>query len=479
MASTIKVDNVQNQPGTNIINKCGTTITLGASSDTIALASGASQTGFGRTGTVDWDTSIHTGTVTAATGKGYFVNTTSGEITVNLPAAAVGSIVAVSDYASTSDSNNILVAPNGTDKINAVNESFAIQTAGLAVTLVYADATRGWKSVTGSDADSTGLAAAYVAASGGNTTITCGDYKVHVFTGPGTLCVSNAGNPKGSGVVDYLVVAGGGGGGKSSANPVPAGDSAGGGGAGGMRYSISTVPAGHPIASPTGIAVPVAPYAVVVGGGGAGSTSTTTRGCAGNVSSFHTISSAGGGSGGGGCSTPLAGGSGGGMAGGGGKPAAGVGNSPPTSPAQGFPGGNNADSGPYSPDRAGGAGGGAATIGGSVTGGGNTGNATGGNGAYVPGPWFGPTSPTYGQSPTPLAPNGRYFGGGGAGASPGSCGPPEGGGDAAGGGGGFSISICCSGPGDVNTGGGGAGGPARTHGAGGGSGIVIIRYKFQ
>ena len=56
MASTIKVDNVQNQPGTNIIDKCGTTITLGQSGDTIALACGASQTGFGRTGTVDWVT---------------------------------------------------------------------------------------------------------------------------------------------------------------------------------------------------------------------------------------------------------------------------------------------------------------------------------------------------------------------------------------------------------------------------------------
>ena len=50
MASTIKVDNVQNQPGTNIVSKCGTDVTLGASGDTVALASGASQTGFGRTG---------------------------------------------------------------------------------------------------------------------------------------------------------------------------------------------------------------------------------------------------------------------------------------------------------------------------------------------------------------------------------------------------------------------------------------------
>ena len=30
MASTIKVDNVQNQPGTNIINKCSVTTTIGA-----------------------------------------------------------------------------------------------------------------------------------------------------------------------------------------------------------------------------------------------------------------------------------------------------------------------------------------------------------------------------------------------------------------------------------------------------------------
>ena len=72
MASTIKVDNVQNQPGTNIVNKCGTTITLGACGDTVSLASGASQTGFGRTGTVDWETTPKTATFSAVSGKGYF-----------------------------------------------------------------------------------------------------------------------------------------------------------------------------------------------------------------------------------------------------------------------------------------------------------------------------------------------------------------------------------------------------------------------
>ena len=58
-----------------------TTITLGASGDTITLASGASQTGFGRTGTVDWQHSIKTATFTAANGEGYFVNTSGGAFT--------------------------------------------------------------------------------------------------------------------------------------------------------------------------------------------------------------------------------------------------------------------------------------------------------------------------------------------------------------------------------------------------------------
>ena len=86
MTSTIKVDNIQNQCGANIINESANTITIGASGDTIALASGASQSGFGRTGTVDWQTgSIKTATFTAANGEGYFCNTTSSGFTVNLP----------------------------------------------------------------------------------------------------------------------------------------------------------------------------------------------------------------------------------------------------------------------------------------------------------------------------------------------------------------------------------------------------------
>ena len=110
MASTIKVNNIQNQCGANIANKCGTTITLGASGDTITLACGASQTGFGRTGTVDWDTTAKTASFTAVSGNGYFVNTTSGAVTMTLPASpSAGDIVAVADYTRTFATNNLTV----------------------------------------------------------------------------------------------------------------------------------------------------------------------------------------------------------------------------------------------------------------------------------------------------------------------------------------------------------------------------------
>ena len=60
----------------------GSTLTLGGSGTAVTLACGATQTGFGRTGTVDWQTgSIKTATFTAANGEGYFADTSSGAFT--------------------------------------------------------------------------------------------------------------------------------------------------------------------------------------------------------------------------------------------------------------------------------------------------------------------------------------------------------------------------------------------------------------
>src|SRR5210317_943130 len=113
--SEIKVNKLT--PRTN----CGT-VQLGDSGDTITIPAGATitnngtQTGFGRTGTVDWDTTAKTASFTAVSGDGYFVNTTSGVITVTLPASpSAGDIVAVADYAGTSATNNITIARNGSN----------------------------------------------------------------------------------------------------------------------------------------------------------------------------------------------------------------------------------------------------------------------------------------------------------------------------------------------------------------------------
>ena len=84
MTSTIKVN--------TITTESGSTLTVGGCGKTVALASGASQTGFGRTGTVDWQTgSIKTGDFTAVNGQGFFVDTSSGAVTANLPSGTPGS----------------------------------------------------------------------------------------------------------------------------------------------------------------------------------------------------------------------------------------------------------------------------------------------------------------------------------------------------------------------------------------------------
>ena len=111
--SKIEVDAIDKQSGS--------TLTLGGSGTAVTLACGATQTGFGRTGTVDWDTTPKTATFTAVSGDGFFCNTTAGSFTCNLPAGAAGAIVSLADYAGTWQTNKLIVSPNGTDKIGSVN----------------------------------------------------------------------------------------------------------------------------------------------------------------------------------------------------------------------------------------------------------------------------------------------------------------------------------------------------------------------
>jgi len=451
--NVVKSNALQASDAGNIISQSGTTITLGASGDNITLACGASQSGFGRTGTVDWQTSsIKTSTFTAVSGEGYFVNTTSGTVTVNLPAGVAGAIVGLKDYANTWDDNAVTLNPNGSDKIGGGNTLDPTLTAeGGSVLLVYVDGTQGWlptqQSVTASPSGSS----AFIVATGGTITES-GDYRIHTFTGSGCFAVT-AGTSAPNNKVSYVVVAGGGG------SPLQQG---GGGGAGGFREGkCSSDPyADSPLDAGTAITVTSQTYPITVGAGGAGGTSGNSNTSApGAASTFSTITSTGGGNGA--PSGPYPGGAPGGSGGGAGENQPGPGsngNQPPVSPPQGNPGGTGQPN-----QGGGGGGGGAGGAGGAAIGAGGNGIATSITGSPVT----------------------RAGGGGGGGypsaPTPGGAGGPGGGGAAGTGVANPPFAPATSGTaGTVNTGGGGGSGswPTTTGGAGG-SGVVILRYKYQ
>ena len=454
--STIKVNTVT--------KRTGSTLTLGESGTTVTLACGATQTGFGRTGTVDWCTTAKTSPFTAVSGDGFFVNTTGGAITVTLPSSpSAGDIIALKDYANTWDTNNVTLCRNGS-KINGECDNAKLTTESQSVTLIYVDGTKGWQDIQDSTSNVTGNPS-FIVATGG-TIATCGDFKIHSFTSDGTFTICSAPTPANNNV-SYMVVAGGAGGGANRS---------GGGGAGGFREgkTPATPYTASPIVAPAGLPVSVQAYPITVGGGGtAGIASPVARGGAGDNSVFSTITSSGGG--GGGTQNPSTNTGGDGGSGGGGSINAcgGTGNTPPVSPAQGTDGGDAPA--PSTPPFNSAAGGGGATAAGQ-----NAQPSVGGAGGA------GATTSITG---TPTA----YAGGGGAGGT--GNGPDAGGAGGSGGGGQGGANPGSGGPtpghtgtpATVNTGGGGGGGaespagPAGplNNGGTGGSGVVVIRYKFQ
>ena len=468
---------------------CGT-VTLGDSGDAITIPSGVTLTSGGaitnsgtitNTGTisggtisgnidgqVSWQTTVKTTNFTATAGEGYFVNTTSASITVTLPSSpSAGDLVGIKDYANTADTNKIVIGRNG-EKIQGVEANYQISTEGLSIILIYVDSTKGWLSVGQAKASDISEEALFTTATGGTVT-TCGDFKIHSFTGPGTFCVSQIGNGPtnpagGPTAVDYLVVAGGGSGGNYAL---------GGGGAGGFRLGSVSPCATTPLSAP-GLTITATSFPITVGGGGTGGTQcTSSNGCRGSNSVFSTITSTGGGGGGNfPPSTPTPtdnsrGGSGGAigrdayLAG---RTSSNNGNLPPVSPPQGNDGGVHVYPSCTSGSRGGGGAGGAVAPGGPP--------APGGNAA--------PVTPIFGASPQPFytgsPANGSFAGGGGAGTFQGNGG--SGGGSS--GGTASNLSPGTGGNGQTNTGGGGgSAGPGSTPGGAGGSGIVLIRYKFQ
>ena len=453
--SKIEVDQITQQSGSTLTVGGGacktatvdaTTVTLGRSGGTVSLASGATQSGFGRTGTVDWDTTPKTATFTAVSGDGFFCNTTGSAFTCNLPAGSAGAIVSLADYAATWNSNALTVSPNGSQKIGGESANVVLNT-------------QGWLNV--QDSTSNERASTDIVATGGTIT-TSGDCKIHTFTGPGTFTVCSVSSTPANNVVSYLVVAGGGGGGH---------DDAGGGGAGGFREVKSTASTytaspldGYPSA-PNRVTITAQAYPITVGGGGAGAIPGSNNcACAGTPSVFSTITSAGGGQG----NRPAGSAGGSGGSGGGGAPGAGAGgagNTPPTSPPQGQNGGAGTPG-----SNEGGGGGGAGAAGGA--GSGNAPSGTAGPGGAGASTAINPATGETGPGPAQF-----YAGGGGGGAF-----GTKGSGGVGGGGCGAQYPNTQATAGDDNTGGGGGAGSSNTgprDGKNGGSGIVIIRYKYQ
>lgn len=192
------------------------------------------------TGATEWQSTVKNSNFTAAAGKGYFVNTTSGTVTVSLPAGTVGDEIHFVDYASTFDTNEIIFNANGSEKIQGRSTPAKNSTENAIIRLIYQDATKGWTSDNLTD-------------------------------DPPLV------------TVQYLVVAGGGG---------TRSDGPGGGGGGGLRTSWAGGSGGGGASETAIVANLNANYTVTVGAGGAAATS-------GNNSVFSTITSIAGGRGGG------------------------------------------------------------------------------------------------------------------------------------------------------------------------------------
>ena len=403
--SKIEVDAIEPQSGTSL--------TLGASGDTLTIPSGATlvnngtASGFGDN--LEWQSSIVTAsTITVTANKGYWIDTTSNACTITLPAAAaVGDRLIFTDYARNWATNAVTINQNSLNFQGNSSPNPVYDTTGESIDIVYSGATKGW--------------------------IPNSDGEVALETSQGYD-------------IDFLVLAGGGAGGCGQAADIHGG----GGGGGGYRTSTQSSSIGVAITVTVGTGGPgnaLAPNGV----GGPGTDSSISG------TGLTTITSTGGGGGGAFDNNPgLDGGSGGGGVNLNGVPGpgslVGSGDTPSTTPSQGNDGGQGSNSGTPS-QRAGGGGGGAGSIGGAGPGSGPGG--TGGSGT----------------ASTITGPSVTYAGGGGGGGYL-SGGTATGGGGA--GGANSDGSAATDGLGGGGGGGGHTGSGPNRGGGDGGNGVVIL-----
>ena len=139
--------------GVSIQPKGSGTVTIDAltfpaadgSADQILTTNGSGVLSFvDNSGGTDWQAVQTSATFTAAAGKGYFINTTSNAIEMDLPAGSIGDEISFVDYAGTFDTNALTIDQNGTEKIMGSTSPLTVSVERAANTLVYTDSTQGW-----------------------------------------------------------------------------------------------------------------------------------------------------------------------------------------------------------------------------------------------------------------------------------------------------------------------------------------------
>jgi hypothetical protein len=131
-------------PGTVPASYTLTLPTATGTADQILVTDGSGNLSFTDVaGGTSWQAVKTTG-FTAVAGEGYFCNTTSAAFTATLPVGVLGDEISFIDYAGTFDTNNLTIAPNGSEKIQGSAASLTVSVERAGLTLVYTDGTQGW-----------------------------------------------------------------------------------------------------------------------------------------------------------------------------------------------------------------------------------------------------------------------------------------------------------------------------------------------
>ena len=114
------------------------------SADTFLKTNGSGTLSFAEvSGGTSWQ-AVKTSDFTAVAGEGYFINTTSGVVTMTLPSSpTIGDEVSFVDYAGTFDTNTMTVGRNS-ENIQGSAADLTVSVERAANTLVYTDGTQGW-----------------------------------------------------------------------------------------------------------------------------------------------------------------------------------------------------------------------------------------------------------------------------------------------------------------------------------------------